>query len=231
MVAEREREGPGRRCGRIPRWGLKFSATSAGFLCAGFSTHAGQGRAGHPFLPEYVISQAWYWSDMNIHDASIQLKWQATGAAAATVYCIVALDRFGLICPGCSSSCGQRSAAVLYYRSGFGFVRDLNWNWGLNKPDAVRGSPRFDCFMASLAGFRIAELCLLVGLCRANEGQSVSWVGPSCSLTHNCGCFFFFWPEMHVDRCLHASSSADAYNSPCPLISTLNVAHFAVCSL
>jgi hypothetical protein len=30
--------------------------------------------AGHPFLPEYVISQAWYWSDMNIHDASIQLK-------------------------------------------------------------------------------------------------------------------------------------------------------------
>jgi hypothetical protein len=80
----------------------------------------------------------------------------------------------------------------LYCCSGFGFVRALNWNRGLNKPDAVRGSPRFDCFMASLAGFRIAELCLLVGLCRANEVQTVSWVGPSCSLTHNCGCFFFF---------------------------------------
>jgi hypothetical protein len=50
MVAERE--GPGRRCGRISRWGLKFSATSY----APVFQHM-LGRAGHPFLPGYDISQ------------------------------------------------------------------------------------------------------------------------------------------------------------------------------
>lgn len=75
---------------------------------------------------------------------------------SARQFCIVAMDL---------------DLSVLWIRSKLGFI---------NKPNAVRVSPRFDSWPAR-------PTVLLVGLCSAKEGQSVSWAGLSCSLTSNCG--------------------------------------------
>jgi hypothetical protein len=88
--------------------------------------------------------------------ASISLLW-------------IDLDSVSRLCSS-PSFFGQRSSFVSL-RRGFGPVRALNWNWPGFKQNRMR-SEGVHWFVASLAGFCIAELCPLVGLCRARKRRS-----------------------------------------------------------
>lgn len=125
-------------------------------------------------------------------------------------------------CPG-SAHLKLVNGAVLYCCSRFGFVRAL-------KQIGTRVYKQTGCDQSeSTVGFVASSAdcaCLLACVVQRKVKVFVDLqLRPGLQ-----GMFFFL--EMHVDHCLRASSSADAYNSPCPLISsTSNIAHSAVCSL